>query len=61
MSDEPLSSYRSAEGDVTLEIDRADEVIRLKAVATFDAPVELTADAARELAHKLIEFAELID
>ena len=45
-------------GDLTLEPDAANEVIRLKAVATFDEPVELTADAARELAQELLRLAD---
>lgn len=45
-------------GDVTLEADAANEVIRLKAVATFDEPVELTPDAARELAQELLRLAD---
>ena len=51
-------NYLELNGDLTLETDAANEVLRLKAVATFDAPVELTADAARELAQELLRLAD---
>lgn len=51
-------TYTDAEGDLTLELDESDGLLRLKAVATFDDPVDLTADAARELAHQLLRMAE---
>ena len=54
-------TYMDANGDLTLECDPSAEVIRLKAVATFDDPVELTADAARELAQQLLRLADEID
>ena len=50
-----------APGDLTLELDEAAGVIRLKAVATFDDPVELSPDAARELAQHLLRLADEID
>ncbi|MDB6093140.1 MAG: hypothetical protein JWM32_702 [Verrucomicrobia bacterium] len=50
--------YIDADGDLTLELDTASEVIRLKCVSTFDSPVELTADAARELAQQLLRMAD---
>ena len=46
---------------VMLEIDPSGGVIRLKAVATFDDPVELSADAARELGQSLIRLADELD
>ncbi|ACB75755.1 hypothetical protein [Opitutus terrae] len=49
-----------AEGELALSVDGDDGVIRLKARATFDEPVELSADAARELAQRLIELADEI-
>jgi len=48
------------DGDLTLELDPAESVIRLRAVATFDDPVELSAADARELALQLIELADRI-
>lgn len=53
-------NYTDANGDLTLALDAADEVIRLRAVATFDDAVELTPDAARELAHQLLRMADEI-
>ena len=47
--------------DVTLEMDRANGVIRLRAAASFDDPVELSADAARELGRRLVELADELD
>lgn len=49
-----------ADGHLTVAADAADGVIRLKAAATFDDPVELSADAARELGQRLIELADAI-
>lgn len=54
-------NYTDANGDVTLELDQSTEVIRLKAAATFGDPVELTPDAARELAQQLLRLADVID
>ena len=50
--------YVDADGHLTLEADPANDLIRLKAVATFDDPVELTPDAARELAQRLLQLAD---
>ena len=50
-----------AADDVTLEIDPANGVIRLKAAATFGDPVELTADDARELGQSLIRLADELE
>ncbi len=47
-----------ADGDLTIELDASDEVIRLKAISTFDDPVNLSAADARELAQHLLELAE---
>lgn len=47
--------------NVTLEIDQSAGVIRLKAAATFGDPVELSADAARELGQSLIRLADELD
>ena len=47
--------------NVTVEIDQSDAVIRLKAAATFGDPVELSADAARELGQTLIRLADELD
>ena len=44
--------------NLTLEMDRANGVIRLKAAASFGDPVELSADAARELGQSLIRLAD---
>jgi len=44
-----------------LDLDPAAGIIRLKAVATFDAPVELSPDAARELARELLRLADELD
>ena len=49
-----------ADGEVELSVDEAEGVLRLKAVATFDDPVELTADGARELAQRLLELADQV-
>jgi hypothetical protein len=54
-------NYRDANGDLTLERDASADVIRLKAVATFGDPVELSADAARELAQQLLRLADEIE
>jgi hypothetical protein len=48
-------------GDVTLEKDQASGVIRLKAAASFGDPVELSADAARELGQALIRLADELE
>jgi hypothetical protein len=53
-------NYTDADGDLTLEIDESDGVIRLKAVAAFDDPVDLSPDSARELAQQLLRFADEI-
>ena len=50
-----------ANEDVTLELDTSAEVIRLKAVGTFDDPVELSADEARELAARLNLLADELE
>ena len=47
-----------AHAEVQLETDFANDVIRLKAVATFDEAVELTPDQARELAQQLLRMAD---
>ena len=47
--------------NVTLEMDQANGVIRLKVAATFGDPVELSADAARELGRRLIELADEVE
>lgn len=47
--------------NLSLVLDQAAGVIRLKAVATFGDPVELTADEARELAGQLTLLAEELD
>ncbi|MDB6168069.1 MAG: hypothetical protein JWM88_933 [Verrucomicrobia bacterium] len=53
-------NYIDADGDLTLEADEQNGVLRLKAVATFDDPVDLTPDAARELAQQLLRLADEI-
>ncbi len=50
-----------ARNEVSLAVDRENALLRLKAVATFDESVELTADAARELAARLTELADELD
>ena len=47
--------------EVTLAVDQANGVIRLKAAATFGDPVELSADAARELGQSLIRLADELE
>ncbi len=47
--------------NLTLEMDQANGVLRLKAAATFGEPVELSADAARELAQQLIRLADELE
>lgn len=47
--------------DLTLELDQSAGVLRLKAAATFGDPVELTADAARELAQQLLQLADELE
>ncbi|MCR6657516.1 MAG: DUF6360 family protein [Opitutus sp.] len=54
------ASYSAADGDLTVELDQNDGVIRVKAVSTFDDPVTLSAADARELAQHLLELAEQI-
>jgi hypothetical protein len=49
------------DGDLTLVMDKAAGVIRLKAAASFGDPVELSADAARELARQLIQLADELE
>ena len=48
-------------GDLTLEVDESAGLIRLKAVASFGDPVELSPDSARELAQQLILLADDLD
>jgi hypothetical protein len=48
-------------GSLELTLDPNDGVIRLKASATFDEPVELGAEAARDLAHRLLELVDEIE
>ena len=48
-------------GDLTLDVDESAGVIRLKAAASFGDPVELTPDAARELAQQLLMLADDLD
>jgi hypothetical protein len=47
--------------DMTLEVEPAAGVIRLKAAASFGDPVELSPDAARELAQALIRLADELE
>jgi hypothetical protein len=47
--------------DFTLELDQANGVIRLRAAGTFGDPVELSADAARELGQSLIRLADELE
>jgi hypothetical protein len=47
--------------DVSLTINQAEGVLCLKAVGTFDEPVELTPGQVRELAHRLLEIADELD
>jgi hypothetical protein len=51
-------NYVDAEGDIVLEADEQNGLIRLKAVATFDDPVDLTPDEARDLAQQLLRLAD---
>lgn len=53
-----MTTYTDAGGDLTLELDENEGLLRLKAVATFDDPVDLTPEAARELAQQLLRMAE---
>jgi len=46
---------------LTLALDKPAGIIRLKAVATFDAPVELSPDAARALGRELLRLADELD
>ena len=48
-------------GDLTLDVDESAGVIRLKAVASFGDPVELSPDSARELAQQLLLLADDLD
>ena len=48
-------------GDLTLDVDESNGVIRLKAAASFGDPVELSPDAARALAEQLIMLADDLD
>jgi hypothetical protein len=52
--------FPSVDGDLTLEVNAQEDVIRLRAVGSFDDPVELSAADARELAQQLLELAERI-
>jgi hypothetical protein len=47
--------------NVTLDLDAAAGVIRLKAAGSFGDAVELTADVARELGQSLIRMADELD
>jgi len=47
--------------NLSLELDRSNGVIRLKAAASFGDPLELTANEARELAGQLTLLAEELD
>jgi len=47
--------------NVTLAVDQANGVIRLKVAASFGDPVELSADAARELGQALMRLADEIE
>jgi hypothetical protein len=49
------------EADLTIAMDESAGVIRLKAVASFGDPVELTADDARELAAQLLQLADELE
>lgn len=49
------------DADLTLELDQSAGVLRLKAAATFGEPVELTAEAARELAQQLLQLADELE
>jgi hypothetical protein len=49
------------EEDVTVQKDDASGVILLKAGGSFGDPVELTADAARELATRLNHLADELE
>ena len=55
-----MTTYTDAGGDLTLELDEAEGLLRLKAVATFDDPVDLTPEAARELEQQLLRMAEAL-
>jgi hypothetical protein len=53
--------YEILDGDVSLSVNEDDAVILLKASATFGDPVELSPEAARELAAQLLAMAERLD
>ncbi len=50
-----------ARGELVVAANAVDGVIQLKTAATFDEPVELTGDEARELAARLIALADALD
>jgi hypothetical protein len=52
--------FPSVDGELTLEVNGREDVIRLRAVGSFDDPVDLSAAEARELARQLLELAERI-
>ena len=51
----------SSDEGISLSADKAEGVVRLKVVGTFDEPLELTPEQARELAHRLTELADALD
>jgi hypothetical protein len=53
--------YEILDGDVSLSVNEDDAVILLKAAATFGDPVELSPEAARELAAQLLAMADRLD
>ena len=53
--------YQDADGDVMLGVTDDGSAILLKVFATFGDPVELTPEAARELANQLLAIAERLD
>jgi hypothetical protein len=53
--------YQILDGDVSLSVNESDAVILLKAAASFGDPVELSAEAARELAAQLLAMADRLD
>ncbi len=50
-----------ANEELSVGLDPEHAVVRLRAVASFDEPLELGAEAARELALRLLELADEID
>jgi hypothetical protein len=53
--------YEILDGAVSLSVNEDDAVILLKAAATFGDPVELSPDAAREVAAQLLAMADRLD